>query len=277
MQPKHLQLLINLGGALLGVLIIAYIANAAWHKDAAEPCSARYPGASRFSLQTSEGKPLTAIELQARAGLREMGVIDNASVVAAPGGPAPEALEVKLRPLPAGADPEATARNGIAFDWAPSGLESATAACLSYSVWLPDKFVFGRGGKLPGIFGRQGAQVPQQGKAFSVSPQWGANGTPLVGATLEGGDIRRMSGNTVPLPTNRWVKIEQEVTLNEPRKANGSVRLWIDGALAVEDTQVPLRTDAKTVLAGVLAAVGYSQRPEQPGVLRLSPFEIGWR
>ena len=101
MQSKQLNLLINAGSALVATIVVGYVVYSAFHVEAERACSARYPAPTRFSLQSGEGKPLTAIELQARAGSRDMGVIDNAAVVKIDRGPAPEALEVKLRRFPA--------------------------------------------------------------------------------------------------------------------------------------------------------------------------------
>ena len=80
-NPKHLDLLINLGAALVGLIVVGYVVYAAFHTEVEQPCSTRFPAATRFSLQTGAGKPLTPVELQARAGLRDLGVIDNATVV----------------------------------------------------------------------------------------------------------------------------------------------------------------------------------------------------
>lgn len=276
-NPKHLDLMINVAGAIIGLAVVAYVVYAAFRTEAAEPCSTRYPGAMRFSLQTSEGKPLTAIELQARAGVRDLGVIDNASVVRVEGGPAPEALEVKLRQLPTGADTGDKTRNGIEFHWTPPGIGAATSACLAYSLWIPDKFDFGAGGFLPGILGKASPSPGGQQGRLSVSPQWDNAGKPLLGVVSQDGAISRLMARSTPLPTNQWIKVEQEVVLNDPAKANGLVRLWIDGSLIIENHELALRQDAKALLAGVLAAIGYRTPQAQPGTLRLSPFEVSWR
>jgi hypothetical protein len=274
-NPKHLQLLINVVGAFVGLFVVGYIVFAALHREAVETCSSQYPAPMRFSLQNGEGKPLSAIELQARAGSRDLGVIDNASVVRIEGGPSPEALEVKLRKLPAGADAGATVRNGIEFHWSPPGMKNASSACLGYSVWLPEKFEFGAGGLLPGVYSR--GQSAASNPAYSVYPQWDNTGRPLIGAVLEGGTIARLAARTNALPFNRWVRIDQEIVLNDAGKANGLARLWVDGNLVIDDHTLALRRDAGALLSGVSAAVGYKQVPAQPGLLRLSPFEISWR
>lgn len=277
-NPKHLQLLINIVGGLLGLFVIGYVVFAAFHTESAAPCSASYPAPMRFSLQNSQGKPLTAIELQARAGARDLGVVDNASVVRVEGGPSPEALEVKLRDLPNSADPGATHRNGIEFHWGPPGMANASAACLSYSLWLPEKFDFASGGFLPGVFSRDRSSTSAASTAaYSVYPQWDDKGRLLIAAVLQGGDIARLSARTSALPLGRWVRIDQEVVLNEPGKANGTARLWVDGGLVVENREMKLRQDQNALLSGVLAGIGYRGTSANGGLLRLSPFEIAWR
>lgn len=278
-NPKHLNLLINLGGALVGLFVVGYVVYAAFHTEVEQPCSTRFPAATRFSLQTGAGKPLTAVELQARAGLRDLGVIDNARVVPVDGGPSPEALEVKLRNLPGGDDPDAKMRNGIEFRWSPPGIAGANSACLGYSVWLPDKFDFGGGGVLPGVFGGEPAAPRQRAlnDRLAVTFEWSGEGQPSLVAALDGGEHLRMSGAASSLPTNRWIKIEQEIVLNDPGQTNGLVRLWVDGELIGTSDRVPLRQDDKVLLTGVLVAIGYERAPANAGMLRLSPIEIGWR
>jgi hypothetical protein len=209
-----------------------------------------------------------------------MGVIDNAAVVRVEGAPSPEALEVKLRKLPGGADMSDKARNGIEFRWSPPGIAAATSACLSYSIWLPDKFAFGGGGVLPGVFGGEpGAQGRQAASdQLSITPQWDNKGEPMLAVAVEGADIRRMSGSDMPLPTDQWIRVEQEVVLNGPGRDDGVARLWIDGVLSVDNQRLALRKNAEALLAGVLAQVSYGGRaPAEPGMLRLSPIEIAWK
>ena len=275
-NPKLLNLLINVAGATVGLAVVGYVVYAAFHAEVEQPCSTRYPAATRFSLSNADGKPLSAIQLQARAGARDLGVIDNLSVVQIAGAPSPDVLEVKLRKLPGDADTSATARNGIAFRWSPPGIEGTSSACLTYSLWLPDKFAFGGGGTLPGIFARVPGSPAQDSPAdqLSVTPQWDAEGRPMLGATLRGGGIRRMSSLASPLQTNRWLRVEQEVVLSDPGAPNGVARLWIDGELVVDDQNAPLRKHPDKRITGILVEAGYRRAPVEPAMLRLSPFEI---
>jgi hypothetical protein len=277
-NPKSIQLLINLAGVLVGLLLVGYIGWSALQTQVEASCGSQYPAATRFSLQTNQGKPLSAIQLQARAGVRDLGVIDNASVVQVAGGPSPDALDVKLRKLPGNADAGDKARNGIEFRWAPPGMAKATSACLSYSVFLSDKFDFGEGGVLPGVFAGAAPTGATGVAGASVSPAWDQHGQPLLTASLESGDIQRVTSNTKAVwRVNGWTKVEQEVVLNDAGQANGRARLWIDGTLVADDQRVQLRSGATTFLTGILAAASYRRVPDIPGSVQISPFEIAWR
>ena len=278
-SDKKLNLFINLGGSLIGVFVLGYVVYSAYYTATEPPCSERYAAPIRFALQTAAGKPLTPIDLQARAGLRDVGVIDNAAVVAVKDGPSPDALEVKLRSLPGGDDASAKTRNGIEFRWSPPGMNGAAATCLAYSVWLPDKFDFGDGGFLPGVFGGDSGTARQQAATdrLTVTLEWSDNGIPSLTAALDGSERLRLSGAGTPLATGRWLKMEQEVILNDPGQKNGTVRLWVDGELIVENERVQLRKDDKVLLTGVHAAIGYERTPPPDSLLRLSPLEIARR
>jgi hypothetical protein len=180
--------------------------------------------------------------------------------------------------MPAHANSGKASPNGIDFRWTPPGLTGATATCLAYSVWLDDKFAFGGGGQLPGVFGGVPVEPGKRTIAdqLTVTPHWDGNGNPAILAVREA-ERRRMSGTNVVLPTNRWIKIELETVLNTPGMADGAARMWIDGDLIVKDTAITLRQEDKERLGGVVAAASYRLVPPVPGTLRLSHFEIGWR
>jgi hypothetical protein len=278
MLGKNLNLLINAGGTLLVLFVVGYVVWSSFQSEQSQSCTARYPAAMRFSLQSAAGKPLTAAELQARAGLRDLGVVDNAAVVTVEGGPSPEALEVKLRKLPDDADKTDTARNGIEFHWSPSGIEAASSACLSYSVWLPADFHYGGGGFLPGVIGGEAGASRRGGNVrLTVTPEWSGEGQPMLMAAVPGGEDRRVQASGRPLPLDRWIRMDVEVVLNKPGEPDGAVRLWIDGSLTLDATGIVLRSDDKTTLTGVLAGAGYRRSPDTPGLLRLSPLDIAWK
>lgn len=278
-NPRHVHLLLNLIGVVGAAVGIGYVAYSVWQTNAVEPCSSRFPAPTRLPLARPDGTQLTAIDLQARAGRHNLGVLQNASVVPSQGGPAPEALEIRLRDLPAG-EAHPGARNGIAFRWVPPGLKEATSTCISYGLWLPDRFEFGEGGLLPGVFGADsataGANTPPVDR-LSGQPEWNRAGKPTLVALLEGGTLARISGAKSALPTNRWLRIEQEAALNTPGKSDGLLRLWVNGELVLEGRNVAWRRDAGAGFSGALLATGYRLSNPQPGLLRLSLIELAWK
>ena len=75
----------------------------------------------------------------------------------------------------------------------------------------------------------------------------------------------------------RWSAIEQEVVLNSPGKLNGTVRLWIDGELRVEETNIAMRANENSNISGVISDVGYRRGSKTASAIRLSPFKMSWR
>lgn len=278
-KATTLNLIFNGVGALIGLIVVGYVAYSALHTETEPPCSERYPPPTRFALQTSGGALLSPIELQARVGLREWGVIENATVVSVAEAPTGAALEVKLANVAGGDSDPARRANGVDFRWSPHGVAPAQAACLSYSVWLPDGFAFNDGGILPGIIGASPAAAGQAEEAtrFGVRLQWRADRMGELTIAVPGSHYRPIIQRALPLPTGRWIGVEQEVVLNAPGEANGVVRLWVDGEIKAEDTGVALRTDENARITGVLADIGYLREPAKVGALRLSPFELAWR
>jgi hypothetical protein len=273
------NLIFNAVGALIGITVICYVAWSFFQTERKEPCRARYPAPTRFSLATSAGAPLSPIELQGRAGVGEWGVLDNSKVVTVDQAPG-TALEVKLAPVPSELAQSERDTNGIDFRWTPLGMKAATAACLDYSVFVPEKFPFNEGGGvLPAVVG--GAPPPANSEKpdrFSVRLEWTEEGKGVLSAATAGLDFRAVNLTGFPLEPGHWMRVQQEVVLNTPGAADGIVRLWADGDLMAEDTGIELRKNKDDGIIGVLADIGYvRQPPAAPGSLQFSPFEISWR
>jgi len=279
-KPATLNLIFNGIGALIGLTVVLYVVYTALHTQMEPPCSERYPAPMRFALQQRDGTLLSPIELQARVGLREWGVIENTAIVPVSGGPASAALEVKLASL-AEAEPDSTRpQNGVYFRWTPSGLEKAHSVCLTYSVWLPEGFAFNDGGILPGIFGGlPAAMADREGDQTRLGSRiaWQAHGETGLDVASSGSRYRSVKLHAFSLSPGRWMRIEQEVALNTLGKTDGLARMWVDGDLKAEDAKLALRTDANAKFSGVLADVGYLRAPSKVSTLRLSPFELAWR
>lgn len=279
-KSTALFLLFNFVGVLVGLVVVGYVAYSALHTELEPPCSTRYPAPMRFALKTGDGTLLSPIELQARSGPNEWGVIENTKVVPAAKAPGGVAVEVKLASVAVNEPVSGRATNGVDFRWTPPGVEPATAACLSYSLWLPDDFAFNSGGVLPGIFGGLPAGMLGQDdgeKQFGSRLQWRSGVEAKLGIAAAGSDYRPVSAPGFPLPKGRWTRIEQELVLNAPGAGNGLVRLWVDGQLKAEDPKVALRTDPNAKISGVLADIGYFRNSSKASLLRLSPFELSWR
>ncbi len=269
------HLLYNVVGGLIGLAIVGYVVYSLTHIEKEAACSARYPAPMRLALHMSDGAAMSPIELQARAGHDEWGVNENATVIAdASGG---VAVEVKLADV---ADVETASgrpANGIFYRWTPPGLETAKAGCLSYKLWLPDDFDFADGGLLPGIFGGGPEAASDAATRLGERPQWRSEGRSALDVAAAGAGYAPITQDGFPLPKGRWVRIEQEIVLNTPGEADGVVRLWLDGDLKGESTNMVLRTDESATIRGVLADIGYTRLPEKPGTLRITPFELSWK
>ena len=90
---------------------------------------------------------------------------------------------------------------------------------------------------------------------------WQQGGT--IGATnfvtLDGKKFRQqVEGEGYTIPRGRWVQIDQEVVLNASDQENGILRVWIDGALAIDKADIAYRVKPDIALAGVAADVFYS-------------------
>jgi hypothetical protein len=231
----------------------------------AEVCSKRYNLSTALAYEQG-GNIWTAVDLQARASGRDVGIMQNVSFRRTNQGPSPVVMAVNIPPI------DADAPRGISYPWAPKILPGKTAGCLSYNVFLSQDFNFGPGGSLPGFAGELPGETTA---AFRVWPMWTATGhTNVLSYARHGKDEATMPyrDDAVELPRGRWVNIEQEVVLNAPRSANGLIRLWVDGRLLIEQKDVVMRNDAKVVLTGVSADVHYGRSLE--GVVRNAPKAV---
>ena len=189
---------------------------------------------------------LTAADLQSGLGGKDAGVIDNLAIAKLRDAPAPIAMTVSLPKGSTLAAHGCAARGGMSFPWETRLLQGKTAACLSYSVFLPGDFPFGRGGALPGISGGDAEGRAADGFVARMAWRHGGSG----GATLRvmsDGETRSTPADRegFAFPRGRWVKVEQEVVLNTPKQADGILRVWADGRLAMDRTDMTYRTQAR--------------------------------
>ena len=82
-------------------------------------------------------------------------------------------------------------------------------------------------------------------------------------------------------PARAVGQIDQEVVLNAAEQENGILRLWIDGALAIDKADIAYRVKPDIAVSGVAADLFYNgedhlgRAPADARVM-LSPFEIRW-
>ena len=233
-----------------------------------------------FALERG-GVLLTAADLQAGVAGRDAGVIDNVAIARIKDAPAPLAIGVSLNKGSASPRWAAGAKGGMSYPWEPRSLQSKTAACLTYHVLLPADFDFHRGGVLPGL---AGAEAAERGDSFFARLVWRPAGRGGVSVRLGDGASKTgtAESDAFDFPRGRWVKLEQEVVLNTPKKADGILRVWVNGVLAVERSDISYRSKPEVALASVAAEVHYGGADAQGAAPKdakvwLSPFQVRWQ
>lgn len=265
----------NVAGSAVLVIVVGYMIMSYLTTPAVVACTQRYQAGQQFTLNDLDGGPLSPIELQGRTGTREWGLLKNAKVL---GSKASSNLEISLASTE---DEDHASQNGVGFVWPVRELGKATAACLSYGTFLPSGFAFKEPGFLPGLYSAADlAQIddPQPEDSFAVRMGWATGGdvgidvrTPTHTGYWEGATHKKL------WPVGRWVKVEQEVILNETGKSNGALRVWIDGALTINKSGVPLRNSVRPGLSGVVADIGYARSLSDVAALKFSPFMVQWQ
>lgn len=275
------SIVFNLAGVAIVLYVSGYIVTSLFKHEVTPVCSQRYTGGGeQFSLQTAQGVPLSPIELQARVPTREWGLLKNARVVQSTDKKS-SYLQVSLGKSngehhEADASDE-SARDGVGFVWNPTNLEGARSACLSYRVFLPKNFPFDDSGTLPGLFGLNDLadlDVPQPNSGLVTRAGWQRGGTLGLALSTPVAAGQWLGGHSGQWPVDRWVSIEQEIVLNTPAKADGVVRLWVDGDLKVDNAAANLGAKAENTLSGVVADFGYNQEMAREARLTISPFIV---
>ncbi len=144
---------------------------------------------------------------------------------------------------------------GTSF-YAELGIKNAQALRLSYNLRFGKNFNFVRGGKLPGLFGGNGAsggKIPDGSDGFSTRFMWRKQGDGEIYAYLptsvkHGTSIGRGNWRFQP---DRWYRLEQEVILNDPGVANGQIRVWLDGKQVLERGGLTFRQSDQLNINGI--------------------------
>jgi Polysaccharide lyase 14 len=277
--------LYGVAGGVFGIVTIGLMINSQLAPETYPSCSTRYSQAGMFALKRTTGALLQPAELQSKLGGREWGVLHNIAVANDANAPLKAAMTVKLK---AGGRIDRSARtatSGVGFNWQPGYLNKASAACLSYSVRLPERFKFGGGGTLPGLFGTS-ALMPSNGKeAFSMRMRWlqgGRVGVQPVTASKPKGLLLPLNEKRLRMPRGQWVQVEQEVVLNTPGQSDGAMRIWIDGQLQQNIGGLSFRKDDRSKFAGVIADTHYAghsmdwKAAPASTEIKISPLIVRW-
>ncbi len=289
--------MINAGAVAFGVLTLGLMVRQAVLPVVVPDCVQRYNQAGVLSWRRADGRMLSPESLQARHGRLEWGVLDNIRFVKRDSAPLGVAMQVHL-PKRERQSQNTTYASGAAFSWAPRWLKTANAGCLSYQVFFPKNFHFGKGGSLPSLYGGDRSHsflaasvLDGRGAArkhptdFSARLHWRSNGRlDAVVATAQhpGGLVLSVTGGLDKLQRGRWVKVAQEIVLNSPKKANGTLRIWVDGNLRINRTDIMFRKAGTAVITGVIGNTHYANQnmvwlpAPKTTMLELSPFFVRW-
>lgn len=277
--PSKNTMLLN--GAVLVIVAASVVAafKSTFFKPEVASCSERYSRALRMGLERG-GQLLQTSDLQAIVGGTDWNLLDNTRIVSLKAGPSPHAIEFKTVVKPSAKEDDQ--KTGIGFVWTPQAVLNATGACIAYSVFVPDDFDFGSGGRLPGLIGTRKVDDPAKPEPVSTRIGWGEAGRLDVAAhTFEHPMGRTLASDrrSVSLERGKWTTLEHEVVLNTPGAADGILRIWANGKLIVERKDAVLRRTGEPLLSGVMSEV--TARPKQgatprSGAIWVSPYELRW-
>lgn len=158
------------------------------------------------------------------------------------------------------ASPSVSRKEGVPIGggqfYANLGIAPKDVLRLSYYIRFSENFDFVKGGKLPGLYGgdgNSGGDIPDGTDGFSTRFMWRTNGDGEVYAYLptsekDGTSIGRGEWKFTP---GVWYRLEQEVTLNQPGKANGRVRVWLNEQPVLDESGLTFRTIDGLKIEGV--------------------------
>jgi hypothetical protein len=139
--------------------------------------------------------------------------------------------------------PEGEVGDGVSFRTREEALDQMY---LEYKVRFPADFDWVRGGKLPGLSGGTGAtggNKPDGTDGWSIRFMWAPEGK--IHAYVYWPDQPGSHGTgfflDTPLQKGEVQTLGLEVVMNTPGQADGIVRAWLDGHLALEKTDFRFR------------------------------------
>ncbi|KAI8341292.1 hypothetical protein BC941DRAFT_416456 [Chlamydoabsidia padenii] len=150
---------------------------------------------------------------------------------------------------------------GTEFFSAPFGNRSFDSVLLRYDLAFDSSFQWVQGGKLPGIFGGtygdcSGGNAANGSNCFSVRLMWRQNGAGEAYAYLPRSDDlckqstvmcndqygTSFSRGVINFQQNKWTTMEIYVKINNASSSNGILRVWQDGNVVIDQSQLQYRT-----------------------------------
>lgn len=101
-----------------------------------------------------------------------------------------------------------------------------------------------------------GSRSEGAGELYTYLPLTSANAAAAkavtTGKTIENSDYGFSVGRgAFTFPTGEWVTVTERIKLNDVGKKNGQVRLWVNGASAIELYNVSLRESEDSIIQGM--------------------------
>ena len=150
-------------------------------------------------------------------------------------------------------------RGGVGFNIANNTKEKITSACLQYKIFFPEDFEFVKGGKLPGLFGGKeapsGCKKDIEKQGFSTRYMWRKDGLGTMYAYIPGKPVKcgqLLGYGNWKFPKGEWVKLEQEIILNDIGNNNGIIRYWVNDKLILNRKKSILRIKEDIYIEGMM-------------------------
>lgn len=156
-----------------------------------------------------------------------------------------------------------------------SPLETGETDCifLYYTIQFTENFQFGRGGKLPGLYGGipiSGGARPDGENGFTVRIKWDKDGYGSPYAYIP--EKKTSYGETFDSKAFLFTpgqkhKIIIFLKLNDPGKSNGVLNMWQDGVLKFTHTTIRYRNSENLKISGFLFSTffgGHSPEDASP-------------
>ena len=282
------SIVFNVAAIVVAVSAVGAVVKSWVYAPGAAPCETRYRNVLVFKLDR-DGRPLALADLQGRFGGRDAGLDRNLEIGPLAGAPKPLAMKVSMPKGSGVPDAANVPPGGMTFPWEPANIRSQPAACLAYNVLLSTDFDSSHDGVLPGLRGGADGGLEH----FAVGPAWLKSGEAGIAFDIvlkpdanepvqqQVRPSLNVENTAAVLPKGRWLRINQELVLNQADAPNGLLRIWVDGKLIAERTDMRLRTDNDVVLTGVSArAHMLADTPkataEADSSVSLTAFELMW-